>query len=177
MAGEKDSTNRSVNWKLVAMMVLMLIALQWLWPNVVHEPLHIVALYAQGSTGTIDFDFSFPAHPTVTRTSDLNGVPGALLFYLLPSIVSILILFGLWIRRNKGSVWSHFVLPAYLGFDLIINLRGYQNLTSDFRVLTLVPSYVSLVIIAIVALATIIVLTTARCHVQEYCLMEVFHED
>lgn len=158
-------------------MVAVLCVLQWAWPNVVHEPLHMVALYAQGGEGYINFDWSFPAHPSTTRTTDLSGPVGALLFYLLPSIVSAVLLIGLWFSRKWHevvTVWSHFVLPTYLGFDLIINIRGFQNPISDFRVLTLLPTWTMWALIVMVMCGTMAIIMSAQCTVKESCMQEVF---
>lgn len=164
----------SIDWMKVLQMIALLCVLQWMWPNIVHEPLHFAALKLQGSDGYMSLDFSFPAHPTTTRTQDLSGLTGALIFYLLPSLVSLLILATIWLTRNKGNEWTHFVLPAYLCFDLIINIRNYTNPISDFRMLLLMPNWVPLALILITMIGMAAIITRTKCTVQEYCLMEVF---
>ena len=161
---QQRKTRRRVDtmkpWKTITLMILMLTALQWAWPNFVHEPLHLVALYAQGSAGTITFDFTFPAHPSITRSEDLAGLPGALLFYLLPSLVSLMILTILWLTRKSGNLWTHFILPAYIGFDIVVNILTYKNPVSDFRILMFAPSWLPMVLIILITIATLLIFTS-----------------
>ena len=118
--------------------VLVLLALCWLWPNLVHEPLHIAALEAQGSSGAITFDWGFPAHPFTQRTAPVAGIPGGLFFLLLPSIVSGLILVVLWKTRKVAIPEVHGSLGVYLAFDLAVNLLRHGPI-SDFRFLGVLP--------------------------------------
>lgn len=112
----------------------------WLWPNLVHEPLHLAALKMQGSDGYMTFDWRFPSAPSTTRTMPVVGIPGGLLFALLPSIVSVFILFALWMSRKEAMFLSHVILPSYLAFDLIINMMRYSHVSSDFHFFSVLPA-------------------------------------
>lgn len=129
-------------------MVCGIVALLWLWPNIVHEPLHKVALLAQGSDGDIVFDWRFPPHPFVVRQA-VSGLAGGLFFLLLPSVVSVLLL--VWISLASPKGWKA-ALGVYLVFDLIINLRGFNQPSSDFHWVIAVPNGVVVLYGAIVLL-------------------------
>ena len=113
--------------------------LLWLWPNVVHEPLHVLALRLQGSDGYIVHDWSFPPHPSTVRTAPVAGVLGGLFFLMLPSIVSMLLLIGVWLTRKSAALLSHVVLPVYLLFDLLVNIMKFGRPQSDFHFLVATP--------------------------------------
>lgn len=132
---EPQQKGEGWNGWLIAWTLFVFAALFWLWPNLIHEPMHLTALKLQGSDGYIDFDWSFPAHPSTTRTTSVNGIIGGFLFLLAPSLLSLLILGVLWATRKGANYWTHFVLAAYLTFDLIINVVGYRSPSSDFRFL------------------------------------------
>jgi hypothetical protein len=137
--------------KIIAV-VLTLFGLLWLWPNLIHEPLHYVALQLQGADGHINFDWSFPPHPSITKVGQVAGIGGGLLYLLLPSVVSVLLLLVLWVSRSKAGLLTHVVLPAYLTFDLIINILKYEMVQSDFHFLTVLPIWVRLVLMGVCAL-------------------------
>lgn len=124
----------------IGMCVLFFVALLYLWPNLIHEPLHLLGLKMQGISGTINFDWRhWPAHPSITRMGQVQSIGGGLLFLMLPSIISVAILALLWMTRNTPNMFTHFVLLVYLSFDLIINIVGYRNPISDFRFIIAVP--------------------------------------
>lgn len=134
------------------MTVLLFLALVILWPNVIHEPLHLVALKLQGADGVINFGL----HPTITRTAPISSVAGGLFFLLLPSIASIVILIAL--QRTTWTRWeTHLVLSTYLLFDLLINIIGYTSPTSDFRFLQVLPVSAVLAIIIVTGLTAVVV--------------------
>lgn len=111
--------------------ILLLCALQLFWPNVVHEPMHLAALWVQGSDGYISFDWSFPAEPTTTRIEPVRGVAGGLFFMLAPTILHLGILIALWKRTSLGS----FIMVHFLLFDMYLNVRGWKSAFNDFRFL------------------------------------------
>lgn len=144
------------------------------WPNVVHEPLHVVALWVQGVDGSVAFDWSFPASPTTTPSVPLGSVGGALLFQLFPSVVSVVLLGLLLVRVWWVNEFSHFVLPVYLGFDLVVNIRGFMNPVSDFRVLRVLPWWVQGVLVGgVVVLVLCVVVrhrvSTTKCLLRGEC--------
>jgi hypothetical protein len=101
--------------------------------------LHLAALWLQGSDGTIAFDWTHvPAHPTMTRSAPVAGIAGGLLFFLLPSLFSVIVLAVLWLTRHRHNILLHGVLLVYLVFDLVINIVGYESGISDFRFLQVV---------------------------------------
>jgi len=123
--------------------VVVLLALLWLWPNVVHEPLHVAALKLQGSDGHVEFDWMFPIAPVTQRTQPLAGFAGGMAFLLLPSIVSVLILGLTWATRKHAGFITHVILPLYLTYDLVLNVLSYAKPTSDFRFLIALPGWVT----------------------------------
>jgi hypothetical protein len=138
---KQDKKEYRMNWELIVGMVIFFACLQWMWPNVIHEPLHYAAMRIQGVQGYMTMDWGFPPHPSTTHTTGFASISGALLFYLLPSIVSVLILAGLWATRKWANVWTHFVLAAYLGFDLLVNILTFQSRNSDFKVLQVIGGW------------------------------------
>jgi hypothetical protein len=103
-----------------------------LWPNLVHEPLHAVALRMQGNVGVIAYDWSIPAHPSITPVRPLASVAGALWYLLLPSLASVAIIVGM---RARAATWYGVPLLLYLACDLALNVLTFSAPTSDFRVL------------------------------------------
>lgn len=142
-------------------MLASVLALAAFWPNLVHEPLHLLALKVQGSDGFISFDWSLPAHPSTTRTLPVAGVAGGLLFFLLPSLSSLVILGWITITRKSPTVLTHFVLPAYLGADLIWNITKPAAI-SDFRFVHALWPDATVLLAGIVLCATAVVLWQAR---------------
>jgi hypothetical protein len=142
---------KTVN-KNVLIGVALFALLLWLWPNLVHEPLHMLALKLQRLPGTIHWDFGFPPHPSTTRLAEISSVPGGLLFLLLPSIFSIFVLAILWTTRRRTTIATHIILPIYLTFDLIVNVVGRTSPTSDFHFLTALPSPIAPIIMLLVAI-------------------------
>lgn len=127
----------------------------WLWPNLVHEPLHLVALKMQGADGTVNFDWHFPSAPSTTRLTPVAGIAGGLFFVLLPSIVSVFILVGLWLTRKEAMFLSHVILSTYLAFDLIINMSRYSHVTSDFHFFIVLPAALPIFLSGIVGLCAV----------------------
>ena len=124
-----------MNWKIIFSLVFFL-SLFYIWPNYVHEPLHLLALTVQGSAGFI----THGNHPSTTRTAPIAGVAGGLLFALLPSLVSILLLFIIWFTRKHAGILFHIILPTYLVFDLVINIAKYNTQYSDFAFMVAIPA-------------------------------------
>lgn len=140
--GQTDRTDKiGLVWRL-SVGVLFLGLLLWVWPNLIHEPLHLLALKMQGASGTINFNWGFPAHPSITRIGVVSGLFGGLFYLLLPSFVSVLILFLCWLTRHRAGFLTHVVLPLYLTFDLLINILHFRSVTSDFHFLTALPFFV-----------------------------------
>jgi len=127
----------------------------WLWPNLVHEPLHLAALKMQGADGTISFDWHFPSAPSTTRTTPVRGIVGGLFYVLLPSIVNVIILIGLWLTRKDAMMLTHISLAAYLGFDLIINMLRYSHVTSDFHFFVVFPAALPIFLSGVVGLCAV----------------------
>jgi hypothetical protein len=128
---------RLIHGVLVALVVVSF--LLWFWPNAVHEPVHLLALRVQGLDGVISADWShWPAHPSVTPSSKASSVGGALLYYLLPSLVSCVVLCCLWFFVRPHVV-THVGLATYLLFDLVLNVVRHSHATSDFHWLSAVP--------------------------------------
>lgn len=120
--------------------ICVLAALFYVWPNIVHEPLHLAALRLLNIKGSITFDWThFPAHPSIARYEPLQTVSGGLLFLLLPSIFSAGVLLFLWLTRQHAGILTHIILPSYLVTDLIVNMITFKNPISDFRFFTLFP--------------------------------------
>jgi hypothetical protein len=156
-------TRKSIH---VIVSVAVFFMLLVVWPNLVHEQLHLLALKMQGLSGTISYDWHLPSHPTTTRIGQVRSVWGGMLFLLLPSVVSMAILFVCWLTRKSASIVFHVALPVYLIFDLVINVMKYNNPYSDFRFLSLVPWVAWLLTIVLMAFATVIVLPAARSMMQ-----------
>jgi len=127
-------------WTYIGIGVTVFGLLLWLWPNIVHEPVHLMALKIQGSDGHMNLDWSFPPRPTTTRTEPVKGIAGGLFFSLAPSLLSMAILTTLFMRRRTAAFLTHVVLGSYLCFDLFANIIGYKIPTSDFHFLILTPS-------------------------------------
>lgn len=125
--------------KHIVVMVACVALLLWLWPNLVHEPLHLLALEVQGASGVITFDWSWPPAPYIDKVGDVAGVAGGLLYVLLPSVVSVVLLALLYVTRHKATVVTHLAPAVYLAFDLIMNIMKYRSPTSDFYFLTTIP--------------------------------------
>jgi hypothetical protein len=141
-----------MRWKLLLSFVFLLM-LVWLWPNIVHEPLHLFALNAQGLNGKITMDFSFPPRPfTELVGAGPSGVAGGLFFLLLPSLFSLAILGLCWLTRKQASLFTHVILPVYLTFDLLINIGKNSLPTSDFRFLQALPLSVTLLLLGTIFL-------------------------
>ena len=156
---------------------LFLLALFYFWPNMIHEPLHLLALEAQGSSGTIAFDWSFPPHPSTSRLAPVAGIAGGLLFALLPSIVSIGILFVCWFTRKRAGLITHIMLPIYLAADLVINIGKFASAPySDFRFLTAVPfgSLIAIILcLSVMTFAVSIILNSIRT-IQEHKVLHLW---
>ena len=132
--------NEVARMKRLAFLIATLALLLWLWPNLIHEPLHWTALQLQGSHGSIHFDWGWPAQPYIERTAAVSGVLGGLLFLLLPSIVSVAILLLIFRARSKATL-LHISLATYLSFDLIINVLKHRLPQSDFHFLIALPLF------------------------------------
>lgn len=122
--------------KRVIIGLCIVAVLFYVWPNVVHEPAHLLALRLQGSDGVIAFDWSgWPAHPSITRTAPVAGIAGGLLYVLMPSIVSVLLLIGIAFMRSARLL----PLAMFLVMDLVANVMKARNPISDFHFLTALP--------------------------------------
>lgn len=152
------SRAEDTKWKLwVAGMSF--VALFLIWPNLIHEPLHLLALKAQGSSGFISFGW----HPSTTRTSPVAGIPGGLLFALLPSIVSVALLFFLWKTASRAGLLTHIIVPIYLAADLVINIGKFASAPySDFKFLIAVPGGGWLAFFACIVIATFAITITIK---------------
>lgn len=118
-------------WKIIGAVVLFFAAL-WIWPNLVHEQLHLGALRLQGLDGLIHYNWEFPAHPSIDRIGVPHSVTAAMFFLLAPSIFSVLLIVVLFC--TKPRVMVHGGLGIYLLLDLFVNLRGYMSPISDFHI-------------------------------------------
>lgn len=136
-------------WQHYCLMAILLAALMVVWPNLIHEPLHLLALKLQGATGTINFNWRFPAQPTTTAITAPTTIAGALFFQLLPSLFSVCLLIILMRKTRYVNEYTHFILPAYLIFDLILNVRGYASPISDFRFLQIFPPITAKILMAL----------------------------
>jgi hypothetical protein len=164
-----------MRWDRIAISGVLFIALLFLWPNLVHEPLHWLALKVQGSAGTISFDWSLPAHPAITRSLPVDGVAGGLIFLLLPSLVSIALIIAAMIG-HPFLEGAGVVIPVYLCLDLLINIMGYKGTISDFHFMVVVPGAKAIALVS----AVIIMLCAAIIVVREHDHYEgegVPHED
>ena len=135
--------SKSYRVRHITIFVLVFLLALWLWPNLVHEQLHLFALRLQGIGGVINYDWHYPAHPYITKIGDINSISGGLLFVLLPSIVSLILMatFHILLPRVKWGDWeiaAHAVV-VYLAFDLAINIMKFNGSISDFKFLTVVP--------------------------------------
>jgi len=149
-----------VDYIKMGVVIVALAALVWLWPNVIHEPMHYLALKVQGVDGHINVDWSFPPHPSITKQGKVAGVFGGLLYLLAPSLLSVVILAMLWVTRKYASLLTHVVLPAYLTFDLTLNIVKYARPESDFHFLSALPVAVGIILCmlsAIIGMAVIFV--------------------
>lgn len=152
--------------------------LLWLWPNLVHEPLHLVALTLQGSSGVITFHWGFPAHPETMRTAAVDGVIGGLFYLLLPSCFSVLLLAVLWLTRRRAAFLTHVVLPVYLSFDLIINILHNGSQASDFRFLQVLQPWIGIVAVMVVSVLGCAVLLAGLQKVKDVLVeAEVLDDD
>jgi hypothetical protein len=132
-----NGMKRQVGVRIVIAIVTVL-ALLVLWPNLVHEQAHVVALKLQGSEGVITYDFALPAHPFTTRMLPVRGIAGGLAWLLAPSVLSVVLLGWLWATRKQPHYLLHGVLGPYLLFDLEVNLLRFARPGSDFYFLTVV---------------------------------------
>lgn len=156
-----------MNFTKLLFAVVALLALVWLWPNLVHEPAHYLALQVQGVPAKMNFDFGFPSHPSITRMGSISVI-GGLFFLLAPSLLSIALLAVIWLtRRSSAAILTHLVLPAYLTFDLVLNIIKFQNLISDFHFLVALPSYVWMVsALLVAAVGCVIIAKSLRIMLQ-----------
>lgn len=129
----------AMKYRHIAIYIVVFALCLYLWPNLIHEQMHRVALRMQGLDGVIHYDWGLPSHPSITRTGTPNSIGGGLLFLLLPSILSLAIMATLHILLPKvdwgdWEIAAHAVL-TYVAFDLIINIMGYAGTISDFHFL------------------------------------------
>lgn len=136
-------------------MVAVFMALLVLWPNLVHEPLHVLALQVQGIGGHVNADWHLPAHPSTTREGQITSIWGGLLFLLLPSIISVGIIVVLLV--TGPNVWTHGVLGTYLVFDLVVNVLGYRSPVSDFRFLQVVSMSPMVILVPVIIAGVVLV--------------------
>lgn len=115
--------------------VSFFVVLLVLWPNVVHEPLHVAGLFLQGSSGVVHFGI----HPSTARTAPVvGGVWGGLFWLLLPLSFQLWLLFLCVVYRRTPLLWKS-VLAVYLGFDAVVNVLKYGLVFSDVHFLVAVP--------------------------------------
>ena len=139
-------------WLLIA---TIFFAMLYIWPNVIHEPMHYAALKLQGSEGTINFDWMhYPAHPSTTRTAPVAGILGGLFFILAPSLLSLVILIAMTMRKRLQT-WEG-AIALYVAVDLILNIYTSKGAISDFKFLTVLPYGAA---IAFCAIGVVMVLT------------------
>jgi hypothetical protein len=151
--------------KRIIIATLCFLALFWLWPNLVHEPLHLLALKLQGSNGQINWDWSYPATPSITRTEPVVGVLGGLFFLLLPSIISVGLIVWAVATRHSAAILTHLVLPTYLMVDLFINVSRHNHSTSDYFFLTALHPFIVnalIMFIVIFGLAALFVIVRSQ---------------
>jgi hypothetical protein len=158
--------------------VLCFFLMLWFWPNFVHEPLHWVALKMQGSGGTINFDlWHFPATPSITRSAPVAGIAGGLLFLMLPSVVSVLLVTMMWLWHDKHitsihALLSHVVLPLYLVFDFGINVWKDELPQSDFHFLVALSGWWKFGLMCVVAVVFLMAM-----HMMYKYIEVSMHED
>lgn len=149
--------------------IVVFAMLLWLWPNLVHEPLHLLALMMQGQSGTIHFNFTFPAHPQITAASfGTLSTFGRLFYFTFPSIISVAILLILYIEDRKPTLITHIILPVYLTFDLVVNIVKFNIPTSDFRFFQTAPMLAYIVAAAVMVLGAAIIVNAIQDEVHEH---------
>ncbi len=125
-----------------------------LWPNLIHEPLHFIALQLQGGTGYVVLDFIPPIAPTTT-----TAVANVTQFFLLfPSMISVALLISLLLYKRKGD-FTGIILPTYLTFDLVLNITNYAHEFNDFRYLVSSTQEATLLCFATILLGLSIILS------------------
>jgi len=125
--------------------VVFLTALLYLWPNLVHEPIHYMTLHAFGGEGFITFDWlHWPAEPFMTH-SFIPGVVSGVLYRIMPSLLSVAILSILFLTRSKPALLTHIAFPLYLTFDLVVNIIGQTTKGNDFYFLTVLNPLFTLI--------------------------------
>lgn len=131
---------------------VIMATLLWLWPNLVHEPSHYLIAKLNGVEATINYDWSWPATPTITRHGTMS-FHMSLLFLIFPSIVNLIGITILFMTRQYARFSTHVVLATYLFFDVILNVLGYRSPTNDFHFLTLMPfaAYITAFVLMILA--------------------------
>jgi len=126
---------KKTTWIFIA---AVFFAMLYVWPNLIHEPAHYVALKLQGSDGVIHFDWThYPAQPSTTRTEPVAGIAGGLFFVLAPSLLSLAILTVVMMRKKIGKV--SVAIALYVAVDLILNIYTSNGAISDFKFLTVLP--------------------------------------
>jgi hypothetical protein len=111
--------------------LVLFFSLFWIYPNVIHEQTHLLALKLQGNDGTIAYDWTnYPSRPTITPTNELKTAPGAIFYYTAPSILAIGVVLLMWrfLKPSLGSV----ILGSYLSFEVLLNVLRSGVPASDF---------------------------------------------
>lgn len=132
--------------------ILTILLLQVLFPNLVHEPLHYIAFASLGIPAEIVFDWSLPATPVVNfPIAQIDSVAALFFTFMLPSLVTFAFIVLLGSIRTRFPAFKIGAI-AYLAFDLITNIRGFQAPTSDFRLLLLTnhPNLLAICLIIII---------------------------
>lgn len=136
-------------WKSWLVGAVVFLSLLWFWPNLVHEPLHWLALRLQGVDGIITQEWSFPPHPSITRVGQVAGLGGGLLYLLLPSVANLGVLGLLWLTRKRTTVVTHIAPAIYVTFDLCVNIAKFNLPLSDFHFLIALPAMVWMVLFVV----------------------------
>ena len=97
---------KSAIFAVIASILLLL----WLWPNLVHEPLHYAAVVAFGGNGVIFFDWSFPSTPYI-------GYEGLVpwqevIMHYTPNAVFLLLLLIIFLTP-RWNLFTDVSLPIY----------------------------------------------------------------
>jgi len=143
-----------MNYKHIAIYSIVFALCLALWPNLVHEQMHWLALRVQGLDGVISYQWGIPSHPSITKVGQITSVGGGLLFLLAPTILSLVVmaLLHIVLPRVDWGDWeiaAHGVL-TYVAFDTIINILGYTGTISDFHFLATLGMWGKLIVLLLV---------------------------
>lgn len=125
----------------IAVIVAAIFVFSILWPNLVHEPAHLLALKLQGLDGRITFDWIPPIGPSITNPG-FQSMAGGLFFLMLPHLISLLVLAIIWRSRASAGLLTHLVPAFWITVDTANNIMGFRNPQDDFHFLVALPSFV-----------------------------------